>query len=194
MGGKSTYLRSIALLTILAQSGSFVPAASARLGLVDRIFTRIGANDDVFRDRSTFMVEMCEVGEILHRATPASLVIADEIGRGTSNLTGIAVAYATLKSLNQRKCRTLFATHFYEVCDLVQRQKLPGVEFFATDVDADASRPGEVTYSHRLRRGINRESYGLQVAALANLPKETIETARETLEHLQQGATLNEQL
>ncbi|SPO32077.1 related to MSH1 - DNA mismatch repair protein, mitochondrial [Ustilago trichophora] len=197
MGGKSTFLRSIALLTILAQSGSFVPATSTRLGLVDRIFTRIGANDDLFRDRSTFMVEMSEVGEILHRATAHSLVIADEIGRGTSNLTGIAVGFATLKSLWKKGCRTLFATHFYELCDLVQEQRLDGVEFYATDVYEDekatgsGGRGGEIVYSHTLRKGVNRNSYGLQVARLANLPEETLETARVTLERLQGQHSLN---
>ncbi|SPO25250.1 related to MSH1 - DNA mismatch repair protein, mitochondrial [Ustilago trichophora] len=188
MGGKSTFLRSIALLTILAQSGSFVPATFTRLGLVDRIFTRIGANDDLFRDRSTFMVEMSEVGEILDRATRHSLVIADEIGRGTSNLTGIAVGFATLKSLWKKGCRTLFATHFYELCDLVQEQGLDGVEFYATDVygEVDGTQgKRNIVYSHTLRKGVNRNSYGLQVARLANLPEETLEIARITLERLQ---------
>nr|WJN24908.1 meiotic recombination protein [Pseudozyma flocculosa] len=181
MGGKSTFLRSIALLTILAQAGCFTPSTSARIGLVDRIFTRIGAHDDVFRDRSTFMVEMCEVGEILQRATPRSLVIADEIGRGTANLTGIAVAYATLQSLQQRGCRTLFATHFYELCDLVVQDRWKGVEFWCTDV-----REGEdgMVYEHKLEKGVNRESYGLQVAKLARVPQETIEVARDTLRRL----------
>ena len=189
MGGKSTFLRSIALLTILAQSGSFVPASSVRLGLVDRIFTRIGANDDLFRDRSTFMVEMSEVGEILNRATSQSLVIADEIGRGTSNLTGIAVGYATLRSLWERGCRTLFATHFYEVCDLVKEGKWEGVEFWATDVHED-EKDGGIVYSHVLREGVNRNSYGLQVAKLANLPEETLEVARVTLGRLEAQAEI----
>lgn len=195
MGGKSTFLRSIALLTILAQCGSFIPTSpSSRLGLVDRIFTRIGANDDVFRDRSTFMVEMSEVGEILNRATNRSLVIADEIGRGTSNLTGIAVGFATLKTLWERGCRTLFATHFYEICDLVQGGegegggKMEGVEFWATDVETTTTTTAEgrgevggIMYSHVLRPGVNRESYGLQVARLARLPSETLKVAEETL-------------
>ncbi|GAC98918.1 hypothetical protein PHSY_006513 [Pseudozyma hubeiensis SY62] len=187
MGGKSTFLRSIALLTILAQSGCFVPSSQpTRIGRVDRIFTRIGAQDDVFRDRSTFMVEMSEVGEILHRATHRSLVIADEIGRGTSNLTGIAVGFATLKSLKDRGCRTIFATHFHEICDLVQKERWERTEFWCTDVgehDEDGDEEGLV-YEHRLRRGINRESYGLQVAKLARLPEETVELARTTLEKL----------
>uniref|UniRef100_V5GIA7 DNA mismatch repair proteins mutS family domain-containing protein n=2 Tax=Kalmanozyma brasiliensis TaxID=1392244 RepID=V5GIA7_KALBG len=186
MGGKSTFLRSIALVTILAQSGCFVPTApGSRLGLVDRIFTRIGANDDVFRDRSTFMVEMSEVGEILHRATPRSLVIADEIGRGTSNLTGIAVAYATLRTLWEKGCRTLFATHFHEVCDLVQQGHWDGVEFWMTDVVG--TREG-IVYEHVLRKGVNRESYGLEVAKLANVPEQTLAVARQTLDRLQHKA------
>nr|WJN24910.1 meiotic recombination protein [Pseudozyma thailandica] len=189
MGGKSTFLRSIALLTILAQSGSFVPATSLRLGLVDRIFTRIGANDDLFRDRSTFMVEMSEVGEILTRATPRSLVIADEIGRGTSNLTGIAVAYATLDALVRTGCRTLFATHFYEVADLIEAHQKQGkwgeVKFFCTDVDANLAKHAQIVYSHKLRPGVNRQSYGLQVAKLAKLPQQTINVAESTLALLQ---------
>ncbi|TKY87659.1 hypothetical protein EX895_003240 [Sporisorium graminicola] len=189
MGGKSTFLRSIALLTILAQAGCFVPCSPpSRIGLVDRVFTRIGANDDVFRDRSTFMVEMSEVGEILHRATPRSLVIADEIGRGTSNLTGIAVAFATLKSLRERGCRTLFATHFHEICDLVQRQDdcgAAGVAFWSTDVLDDREGEDGLVFSHALRQGVNRNSYGLQVAKLANLPEDTLRCARETLDRLQ---------
>ncbi|KAJ9478597.1 DNA mismatch repair protein MSH1, mitochondrial [Pseudozyma hubeiensis] len=191
MGGKSTFLRSIALLTILAQSGCFVPSTQpTRIGLVDRIFTRIGAQDDVFRDRSTFMVEMSEVGEILHRATPRSLVIADEIGRGTSNLTGIAVGFATLSALKDRGCRTIFATHFHEICDLVQKEQWDGTEFWCTDVGEheEEQEDGEgLVYEHRLRRGVNRESYGLQVAKLARLPEETVELARTTLEKLKRG-------
>lgn len=188
MGGKSTFLRSIALLTILAQCGSFIPATSpSRIGLVDRVFTRIGANDDVFRDRSTFMVEMSEVGEILHHATPRSLVIADEIGRGTSNTTGIAVAYATLDTLRKRGCRVLFATHFYEVCDLVEEGGREGVEFWMTDI----AREGEgMVYEHRLRKGVNRESYGLEVARLAKVPEETLGVARRVLEGLHSKASI----
>nr|WJN24912.1 meiotic recombination protein [Sporisorium sorghi] len=187
MGGKSTFLRSIALLTILAQAGSFIPAAPhSRVGLVDRVFTRIGAHDDVSRDRSTFMVEMSEVGEILHRATPRSLVIADEIGRGTSSMTGIAVGFATLKALRDRGCRTLFATHFYEIVDLVREEAWKGVQFAATDVLQDGEE-GALVYSHVLREGVNRESYGLQVARLANVPEDTVRCARETLVRLQAG-------
>lgn len=183
MGGKSTFLRSIALLTILAQCGCFVPCSHpSRLGLVDRIFTRIGAQDDVFRDRSTFMVEMCEVGEILNRATHRSLVIADEIGRGTSNLTGIAVGFATLECLWQRRCRTLFATHFYEICDLVKDQAWPRVEFWSTDVHHTTH--GALVYQHELKKGVNTNSYGLQVARLANLPEHTLELASTTLAKL----------
>nr|WJN24907.1 meiotic recombination protein [Moesziomyces parantarcticus] len=185
MGGKSTFLRSIALLTILAQSGCFVPAASMHLGVVDRIFSRIGANDDLFRDKSTFMVEMTEVGEILHRATHRSLVIADEIGRGTTNLTGIAVGFATLATLVERGCRTLFATHFHEIADLVQDNadpKFNAVGFYASDVDeCDAG----LVYSHTLRKGVNRKSYGIQVARIANVPQATLRLAQSTLAQLE---------
>ncbi|SJX65916.1 probable MSH1-DNA mismatch repair protein, mitochondrial [Sporisorium reilianum f. sp. reilianum] len=184
MGGKSTFLRSIALLAVLAQCGSFIPcAAASRIGLVDRVFTRIGANDDVFRDRSTFMVEMCEVGEILHRATPRSLVIADEIGRGTSSLTGIAVGFATVHTLRATRCRTLFATHFHEICDLIREKGDDGVQFWSTDVEQEGQ--AGLVYSHRLREGVNRNSYGLEVARLARLPEETLRCAGETLARLQ---------
>nr|WJN24913.1 meiotic recombination protein [Tranzscheliella williamsii] len=202
MGGKSTFLRSVAMLTILAQCGCFIPARYGRIGLVDRIFTRIGAHDDLFRDKSTFMVEMTEVGEILSRATERSLVIADEIGRGTSNLTGISIGFATLAELYRIGCRTLFATHFWEICDLVlaaQAGRAPGsaeqlfdrVDFFATDVATAVQPvpPGEATariaYSHKLRPGTNRDSYGLQVAHLANLPPAALATAARTLHYLQ---------
>ncbi|PWZ01769.1 hypothetical protein BCV70DRAFT_158091 [Testicularia cyperi] len=186
MGGKSTYLRSVATLCILAQMGSFVPATSARVGIVDAIFTRIGAHDDLFRDKSTFMVEMSEVGEILSRATASSLVIADEIGRGTSNLTGIAIGFATLSSLYERGCRVLFATHFHEVLDLVlsaqQHRRFGRVSFRATDA---VQHEGSIVYDHKLRPGFNKNSYALQVAALANLPATTIATAGKTLKYLQ---------
>ncbi|ETS60690.1 hypothetical protein PaG_04592 [Moesziomyces aphidis] len=185
MGGKSTFLRSIALLTILAQSGCFVPCQSMHLGLVDRIFSRIGANDDLFRDKSTFMVEMSEVGEILHRATPRSLVIADEIGRGTTNLTGIAVGFATLATLVERGCRTLFATHFHEITDLVAENTDPAfaaVSFYASDVE---QHDAGLVYSHTLRRGVNRKSYGIQVARIANVPQPTLELAQSTLARLE---------
>lgn len=144
MGGKSTYLRHAALLAILAQCGAFVPAASARLGIVDRVFSRVGARDDVSRDRSTFMVEMSETSEILRRATDRSLVIADEIGRGTTTDVGIAIAFATLHHLyNVNQCRTLFATHLHEIADMLgwdqekaeADPRFPHVGFFCTDVD-----------------------------------------------------------
>ncbi|GAK64215.1 DNA mismatch repair protein [Moesziomyces antarcticus] len=185
MGGKSTFLRSIALLTILAQSGCFVPCEAMHLGLVDRIFSRIGANDDLFRDKSTFMVEMTEVGEILHRATGRSLVIADEIGRGTTNLTGIAVGFATLATLVERGCRTLFATHFHEITDLVAENTDPAfqaVSFYASDVE---QHQAGLVYSHTLREGVNRKSYGIQVARIANVPQPTLELAQSTLARLE---------
>nr|WJN24906.1 meiotic recombination protein [Farysia itapuensis] len=194
MGGKSTYLRQVAMICILAQCGCFVPATAARIGLVDAIFTRIGAQDDLFRDRSTFMVEMTEVGEILSRSTAKSLVIADEIGRGTSNLTGIAIGFSTLVELYNKRCRTLFATHFHEILDLVESSQAQGslqdVDFFATDVfsspeTSGSSDDGSIVYSHKLRPGHNRDSYGLQVAQLANLPGSALDTAAKTLEYLQ---------
>jgi DNA mismatch repair ATPase MutS len=143
MGGKSTYLRHAALLAILAQCGSFVPARAARLGIVDRVFSRVGARDDVSRDRSTFMVEMAETSEILRRATPRSLVIADEIGRGTTTETGVALAFATLHHLyHTNACRTLFATHLHELADMLgwaqeeRRARLfPHVDFYCSDME-----------------------------------------------------------
>lgn len=143
MGGKSTYLRQNALICILAQAGSFVPADSARLGIVDRLFSRVGAKDDLFRDRSTFMVEMLETAEILRRATRRSFVVADEIGRGTTTDVGVAIAFATLKTIGKIGCRTIFATHLHELADLMrysdtaQRAADPEfrhVRFASTDV------------------------------------------------------------
>lgn len=143
MAGKSTLLRQTALISILAQTGSFVPADSAEIGIVDRVFSRIGAKDDLFRDRSTFMVEMLETAEILRRATPKSLVIMDEVGRGTTVDDGLAIAFATVHHLlSVNKCRALFATHFHEIADLLGytddhkgRGEFSGISFFCTSVD-----------------------------------------------------------
>lgn len=175
MAGKSTFLRQNALITILAQVGSFVPAAFAELGIVDQIFSRIGAADDLFRDQSTFMVEMLETTAILTQATPRSFVIMDEVGRGTTPEDGTAVSFACLHHLHYRnRCRTLFATHFHALADMTSGFEALGR--YCTDVKEMAS--GSFSFVHRLRKGVNRESHALKVAQLAGLPKEAIEMAR----------------
>ncbi|CAD6891453.1 unnamed protein product [Tilletia laevis] len=198
MGGKSTFLRQNALMAILAQCGSFVPASYARLGIVDRIFSRVGAKDDLFRDRSTFMVEMLETAEILARATSRSLVIADEIGRGTTSEVGLAVAYATAHQLYSIGCRALFASHFHEVADMLSYSeavdgaggagrrngdRFAKIRFFCTDVEESST--GSISYSHRLRPGINRDSHGLKVARIAGMPPRAVHVAEAALQWIQ---------
>ena len=164
MAGKSTFLRQNALISILAQVGSFVPAEHAEIGLVDRIFSRVGSADDLFRDQSTFMVEMLETATILSQATPRSFVIMDEIGRGTTPKDGIAIGYACLHHLyHTNQCRTLFATHFHALVDM--SQNLPSLGCYCTDIAIEDS--GSFSYVHRLRKGVNRESHALKVARLA---------------------------
>ncbi|KAF4555766.1 MutS domain V-containing protein 3 [Elsinoe fawcettii] len=181
MAGKSTYLRQNALIAILAQTGCYVPADYAELGLVDQIFSRIGSADNLFNHQSTFMVEMVEVAEILNQATSRSFVIMDEVGRGTTPEDGVAVGYACLKYLhNKAGCRTLFATHFHALADMTEN--MPGVAPWCTDVEETPD--GGWIYVHKLRRGVNRDSHALKVAKLAGLPSEAIETAREVLDSL----------
>ncbi|CAG8908805.1 unnamed protein product [Penicillium egyptiacum] len=174
MAGKSTFLRQNALITILAQVGSFVPAAYAEIGIVDQIFSRIGAADDLFRDQSTFMVEMLETATVLKQATPKSFVIMDEVGRGTTPEDGTAVSFACLHHLhNHNQSRVLFATHFHALADMTADfEKLAR---YCTDVKDMAS--GAFSFVHRLRKGVNRQSHALKVAQLAGLPKETLEVA-----------------
>lgn len=188
MAGKSTFLRQNALITILAQIGCYVPASYAEIGIVDAMFSRVGSADNLYRDQSTFMVEMLETATILRQATPRSFVIMDEIGRGTTPEDGAAVAFACLSHLvTINKCRTLFATHFHGVADLVashgMRVQDGGekgvVEMYCTDVAEDDK--GGFVYVHRLRRGINRQSHALKVARLAGLPEAALRTAREVL-------------
>ncbi|OJJ99480.1 hypothetical protein ASPACDRAFT_29909 [Aspergillus aculeatus ATCC 16872] len=175
MAGKSTFLRQNALITILAQVGSLVPADYAEMGIVDKIFSRIGAADDLFRDQSTFMVEMLETAAILKQATPRSFVIMDEVGRGTTPEDGTAVSFACLHHLHyHNRCRTLFATHFHALADMTQDFESLGR--YCTDVKETAN--GGFSFVHRLRKGVNRESHALKVAQLAGLPSETIELAR----------------
>ena len=166
MAGKSTFLRQNALISVLAQVGSFVPAERAEIGLVDQIFTRVGSADDLFRDQSTFMVEMMETAAILNQATPQSFVIMDEIGRGTTPEDGIAVGFACLHHLYYKNlCRTLFATHFHTLADMTKDFKHLGC--YCTDV---VERPGgSFSFVHRLRKGVNRSSHALKVARLAGM-------------------------
>ena len=174
MAGKSTFLRQNALITILAQVGSYVPADYAELGIVDQVFSRVGAADDLFRDQSTFMVEMLETAAILKHATPRSFVIMDEVGRGTTPEDGTAVSFACLHHLHYRnRCRTLFATHFHGLADMTHA--FDKLERYCTDVKETPS--GSFSFVHRLRKGVNRKSHALKVARLAGLPDETIEMA-----------------
>ncbi|KAK8056670.1 hypothetical protein PG993_001897 [Apiospora rasikravindrae] len=187
MAGKSTYLRQNALITILAQVGCYVPAHHAELGIVDAIFSRVGSADNLYRDQSTFMVEMLETAQILRAATPRSFVIMDEIGRGTAPEDGTAVAFASLHHLvTINKCRTLFATHFHSLADMVVERNMHittggHVEMYCTDVEEDGQ--GGFVYIHKLRKGINRESHALKVARLAGIPEAAIAIAKQILEH-----------
>ena len=177
MGGKSTYLRQAALIVILAQMGSFVPARSARLGIVDRVFTRIGASDNLARGRSTFMVEMTETAAILHTATPRSLILLDEIGRGTATYDGLAIAWAAVEYIHARtRAKTLFATHYFELTELAER--LSGVKNYHVSVKETG---GGIVFLRKVEAGTADRSYGIEVAKLAGLPHEVIVRAREVL-------------
>jgi DNA mismatch repair protein MutS len=177
MGGKSTYLRQTALIVILAQMGSFVPARSARLTVVDRVFTRIGASDNLARGRSTFMVEMTETAAILHTATARSLILLDEVGRGTSTYDGLAIAWAAVEFLHARvRAKTLFATHYFELTELAEQ--LSGVKNFHVSVKETG---GGIVFLRKVEPGAADRSYGIEVAKLAGLPNEVITRAREVL-------------
>jgi DNA mismatch repair protein MutS len=177
MGGKSTYLRQAALIVILAQMGSFVPARSARLGIVDRVFTRIGASDNLARGRSTFMVEMTETAAILHTATPRSLVLLDEVGRGTATYDGLAIAWAAVEYLHARtRAKTLFATHYFELTEL--ESQLSGVKNYHVAVKETGNG---IAFLRKVSPGAADRSYGIEVAKLAGLPNEVVERAREVL-------------
>jgi DNA mismatch repair protein MutS len=177
MGGKSTYLRQAALLVIMAQMGCFVPAASMRFGLVDRVYTRIGANDNVARGRSTFMVEMTETATILNTATKQSLILLDEMGRGTATFDGLSLAWATLEYIHGRiGARTLFATHYHELTLLAdQLSRLSNLR-----VAVKESAAG-IAFLHTIEPGAASKSYGIDVARLAGLPASVIERARRVL-------------
>ncbi len=184
MAGKSTYLRQVALITLLAQTGSFVPAIRAQIGVVDRIFTRIGAQDDVSRGESTFMVEMLETAAILRNASQRSLVLFDEVGRGTSTYDGLAIARAVVEYLHavpQRAAKTLFATHYHEMTQLAS--SLSRLRNFSVAV---SEQDGEVVFLHRIVAGGADRSYGIHVAELAGMPASVIENARQVLASLEE--------
>src|SRR5262252_8807893 len=177
MGGKSTYLRQTALIVILAQMGSFVPARSAKLSIVDRVFTRIGASDNLARGRSTFMVEMTETAAILHTATARSLILLDEVGRGTATYDGLAIAWAAVEYLHARvRAKTLFATHYFELTELAEQ--LEGVKNYHVSVKETA---GGIVFLRKVETGAADRSYGIEVAKLAGLPHEVVTRAREVL-------------
>ena len=183
MAGKSTFLRQNALIALMAQMGSFVPAASAHIGLVSQLFSRVGASDDLARGRSTFMVEMVETAAILNQADDRALVILDEIGRGTATYDGLSIAWATLEHLHDvNRARALFATHYHEMTAL--SGKLDGVENATVAVK---EWEGEVIFLHEVRKGAADRSYGVQVAQLAGLPDAVIARARVVLEALEKG-------
>ena len=183
MAGKSTYIRQVALIVIMAQMGSFVPAAEAKIGVVDRVFTRVGAGDDIARGRSTFMVEMQETANILNNATPRSLIVLDEIGRGTSTFDGISIAWSVAEYLHNRadvKAKTLFATHYHELTDIALT--LPGVKNYNVLVSEKDDR---VVFLRKIVPGAADKSYGIQVARLAGLPADVIARAKEILANLE---------
>ena len=185
MAGKSTYIRQVGLIVIMAQMGSFVPAAEAEIGVVDRVFTRVGASDDLARGRSTFMVEMQETANILNNATPSSLIILDEIGRGTSTFDGISIAWAVAEHLHSHgpvKAKTLFATHYHELTDLAMT--MDGVKNY--NVLVREQNEG-IVFLRRIVPGGSDKSYGIHVARLAGMPEEVIDRSREILANLEEG-------
>ncbi|MDG2319836.1 MAG: DNA mismatch repair protein MutS [Rhodospirillaceae bacterium] len=187
MAGKSTFLRQNALIAVLAQMGSFVPAAAARIGVVDRLFSRVGAADDLARGRSTFMVEMVETAAILNQATHKSLVILDEIGRGTATFDGLSIAWAALEYLHDaNRCRALFATHYHELTGLASR--LPELSPHSMQVK---DWQGEIVFRHEVAAGTADRSYGIHVAKLAGLPPPVIERAEKVLVSLESGDSAN---
>ena len=185
MGGKSTYLRQVALLCLLAQTGSFVPAREAKVGIVDRLFARVGASDNIARGQSTFMVEMQETAHILNGATSRSLVVLDEIGRGTATFDGLSIAWAVAEHLatNPRaRPKTLFATHYHELTDLADA--LPGVVNCHV---AAREWKDDIVFLHKILPGRSDRSYGIQVARLAGLPPPVIARARDILDCARAG-------
>ncbi|MCM8830048.1 MAG: DNA mismatch repair protein MutS, partial [Candidatus Omnitrophica bacterium] len=189
MAGKSTYIRQVALIVIMAQAGCFVPAKAAKIGLVDKIFTRIGARDEITKGQSTFMVEMSETANIINNLSERSLVILDEIGRGTSTYDGFSLAWAVAEYLVKMKVRTLFATHFHELTGLAENNK--GVKNYNVAVKKSGS---EVIFLHKIMPGGTDESYGIYVAKLAGIPESIIRHADEILSKLELQGTLREHI
>ena len=188
MAGKSTYMRQVALITLMAQIGSFIPASYAKIGVVDKIFTRVGASDDLSMGQSTFMVEMMEVATILKEATKKSLVILDEIGRGTSTYDGLSIAWAVAEFIsNKEKCgaKTLFATHYHELTEL--EEKLEGVKNYSIAVKEKGE---DIIFLRKIVRGGTDESYGIHVAKLAGVPTIVTSRANEILKTLERKVTI----
>jgi DNA mismatch repair protein MutS len=185
MAGKSTYMRQVALITLMAQVGSFVPATSAHIGIADRIFTRVGAGDNLARGQSTFMVEMIETSHILRNATSKSLVVLDEIGRGTSTFDGLSIAWAVAEFLHDHptcRPRTLFATHYHELADLATtRERITNLTVAVKEWN------DQVIFLRTIIPGAASHSYGIQVARLAGMPAAVIERAKEVLKTLEEG-------
>ncbi|MDE7382543.1 MAG: DNA mismatch repair protein MutS, partial [Treponemataceae bacterium] len=179
MAGKSTFLRQNALIALMAQAGSFVPATKAEIGLVDKIFCRVGASDNLARGESTFLVEMTETAHIIRSATQKSLVIMDEVGRGTSTEDGLSIAWAVSEHfLNNVKCRALFATHYHELTRIEHKR----LTLLCMEV---SEQNGSVTFLRKVKNGASENSYGIHVAQLAGIPKAIIDRANEVLEHIQ---------
>jgi DNA mismatch repair protein MutS len=186
MSGKSTYLRQVALIVLMAQMGSFVPARSAQIGLTDRIFTRIGAQDEIHAGQSTFMIEMLETANLLHHATERSLLILDEIGRGTSTYDGLSIAWAVVEFIHSHpklRSRAIVATHYHELTRLAG--SLPGVRNYNVAVSEEA---GQVVFLHKIIPGGADKSYGIHVAELAGLPRGVVQRAQEILVDLEREA------
>jgi len=185
MGGKSTYMRQAVIITLLAQVGCFVPAADCEIGLVDRIFTRIGSSDDLAGGRSTFMVEMTETANILNNATAKSLVLMDEIGRGTSTYDGLSLAWAAVEHLAKKiQAFTLFATHYFEITSLADTlENVVNIHLDATEHNDN------IVFLHNIQRGPASKSYGLQVAKLAGIPMTVVSAAKRQLEMLESNKT-----
>ncbi|NFG32416.1 DNA mismatch repair protein MutS, partial [Clostridium botulinum] len=183
MAGKSTYMRQVALITIMAQIGSFVPAKKANISICDKIFTRIGASDDLAAGKSTFMVEMWEVSNILKNATSKSLVLLDEVGRGTSTYDGLSIAWSVIEYICNNKnlrCKTLFATHYHELTKL--EDNIEGVKNYSVSV---SELENEIVFLRKIIRGGADQSYGIEVAKLAGLPSPVINRAKEILQHIE---------
>jgi DNA mismatch repair protein MutS len=189
MGGKSTYMRQAALIVLIAHIGCYVPAKQFTCGPIDKIFTRIGASDDLSSGRSTFMVEMSETANILHNATEKSLILMDEIGRGTSTFDGLSLAWACADHLAKKtKAFTLFATHYFELTTLAEEQEI------IHNVHLDAMEHGDkIIFLHAVKDGPANQSYGLQVAGLAGVPRSVIEKAKTKLRHLEDHAYKEQQ-